>query len=262
MPTAVITIGLDPQIHLGPVTMSWHGVTIALGILLGGFVAARWARSRGLATEPLYTIVGLAAIGGVIGARLFYVLEHGGSLMGTHGYTFFGGVILAGLLIAGYVWGSALSARYLDAAALGLPLGVAIGRLGDVINGEHYGAASNFFLAVRNSSPHALTPNPHLAYLSGGLFEALLGLAIFALVWPLRDRLREPGSLAWLVVALFAVGRFLVLFTRSDPKGALGLANAQWTSIALLAISLAGWPLTARRPRLAPPRAAPSSPDS
>jgi prolipoprotein diacylglyceryltransferase len=81
-------------------------------------------------------------------------------------------------------------------------------------------------------------------------------------VWPLRDRLREPGSLAWLVVALFAVGRFLVLFTRSDPKGALGLANAQWTSIALLAISLAGWSLTARRRRLAPPRAAPSSPDS
>jgi phosphatidylglycerol---prolipoprotein diacylglyceryl transferase len=242
------------------VTLAWHGVMIALGILLGAAVAARWARARRLATEPLYTIVGLAAIGGAVGARLFYVLEHGGSLMDTHGYTFFGGVILAGLLIAGYVWGSSLSGRYLDAAALGLPLGVAIGRIGDVINGEHYGAASNLFLAVRNSNPHALTPNPHLAYLSGGLFEALLGLAIFVLVWPLRDRLRQPGALAWLVVALFAAGRFFVLFTRSDPKGALGLANAQWTSIALLVISLVGWSLTARRHRHSHPHGAATSP--
>jgi phosphatidylglycerol---prolipoprotein diacylglyceryl transferase len=261
MHTAVITVGLDPEIHLGPATVTWHGVTIALGILLGAAVAIRWARGRGLKTDPLYTIVALAAIGGVVGARLYYVLEHGGSLMGTHGYTFFGGVILAGLLIAGYVWGSALSGRYLDAAALGLPLGVAIGRIGDVINGEHYGAASNFFLAVRNSNPHALTPNPQLAYLNGGLFEALLGLVIFALVWPLRNRLRQPGALAWLVVALFAVGRFVVLFARSDPRGALGLANAQWTSIALLAVALTGWSLTARRHRLPVPRAATSPPE-
>ncbi len=247
MRTAVITIGIDPEIHLGPVTLTWHGLMIALGIGVGAVLAARWARERGLGADPLYAMTGLAAIGGLVGARLFYVLEHGGSLLGMHGYTFFGGVILAAPLIAGYVLRERLDARYLDAAALGLPLGVAIGRIGDVINGEHYGAASTFVLAVRNSNPHALTPNPHLAYQSGGLYEALLGLTIFALVWSLRDRVRQRGTLVWLVLALFATGRFFVLFVRSDPKGALGLANAQWTSIALLAIVLAGWSLTAHR---------------
>jgi phosphatidylglycerol:prolipoprotein diacylglycerol transferase len=257
MHTAIITIGIDPEIHLGPVTLTWHGLMIALGIVVGAVLAARWARARGLATDPLYSLTGLAAIGGIVGARSLYVLERGGPLLGMHGFTFFGGVILAGLLIAGYAWRERLDARYVDAAAFGLPLGVAVGRIADVINGEHYGSASTFPLAVRNSNPHALTPDPHLAYLSGGLFEALLGLAIFAIVWPLRDRVHQTGTLAWLVLGLFAVGRFFVQFARSDPKGALGLANAQWVSIALLAISLAGWSLMARLRRAAlPPVAA------
>jgi prolipoprotein diacylglyceryltransferase len=50
MHTAVITVGLDPEIHLGPATVTWHGVTIALGILLGAAVAIRWARGRSAAS--------------------------------------------------------------------------------------------------------------------------------------------------------------------------------------------------------------------
>jgi prolipoprotein diacylglyceryltransferase len=64
-----------------------------------------------------------------------------GPLFGTRGFTFDGGVILAAALIVGYVWRERLSGLYLDAVAVGLPLGVAIGRIGDVINGEHYGPA-------------------------------------------------------------------------------------------------------------------------
>lgn len=253
MHAAVITIGIDPEIHLGPVTLTWHGLLIALGIVAGAMLAARWARARGLATDPLYSLTGAAAIGGLVGARLLFVAERGGPLFGMHGYSFFGGVILGGLLVAGYAWRGRLDARYLDAAAFGLPLGVAVGRIADVINGEHYGTVSTFFLAVRNSNPHALTPNPHLAYLSGGLFEALLGLAIFAVVWPLRDRVLRSGTLAWLVLGLFAAGRFFVEFVRSDSKLALGLTNAQWVSVGLLAVSLAGWSLMSRLRRPALP---------
>jgi prolipoprotein diacylglyceryltransferase len=76
---------------------------------------------------------------------------------------------------------------------------VDIGRIGDVINGEHYGPASNYFLAVRNTHPDALTPTHNLAYHSGGLYEVLLGASVFAIAWPLRQRLsrgplRLPGS--------------------------------------------------------------------
>jgi phosphatidylglycerol:prolipoprotein diacylglycerol transferase len=245
---AVITIGIDPEIHLGPLTIAWHGLTIAIGIVIGGLLAARYLRERGLDTEPLFAIGALVALGGIIGGRLFYVLEHGGPVFGTRGFTFDGGFILAAGLIVGYVWRHRLGARYLDAVAVGLALGVAIGRIGDVINGEHYGPQSDFFLAVRNSHPDALTPNPDLAYHSGGLYEVLLASLIFAIAWPLRHRLRA-GSLTWLVVALFSLGRFFEFFARSDsPELALGLNNAQWTSLGLLAFTLAGWWLTIARP--------------
>jgi phosphatidylglycerol---prolipoprotein diacylglyceryl transferase len=245
---SVITINIDPDLHLGPLTVAWHGLTIAIGILVGGLAAARFARERGLDLDPLYTIGGLLALGGIVGGRLFYVLEHGGPLFGTRGFTFDGGVILAAMLIALYVWRHRLGARYLDVVAVGLPLGVAVGRIGDVINGEHYGPRSDFFLAVRNAHPDALTPNPAFAYHNGGLYEVLLGAAIFALVWPLRHRLRRPGDLAWLVLGLFAGGRFFEFFVRSDsPELALGLDNAQWASLGLLVIVALGWRLAARR---------------
>lgn len=252
---AVITVGIDPSIHLGPITLAWHGITIAIGILVGAVAATRWLRHRDLPTEPMHTFAVLAAVGGIVGARVFYLLEHDPGallapqrLIATNGFTFDGGVILAALLIAAYVHRSRLSGRYLDAAAAGLPLGVAIGRIGDVINGEHYGDRSNFLLAVRNSHPDALTPNPDYAYHNGGLYEVLLATIILTAIWPLRHRLKRPGDLAWLVLGLFAAGRFLEFFLRSDsPQLALGLNNAQWTSLALLAIVVIGRTLTAQR---------------
>jgi len=256
---AVIRIGIDPLVHLGPLTLAWHGITIALGILIGGVAAARWLRAYDLSVEPMYTFAGLAALGGICGARIFYLLEHdpGGllapeRLLSSRGFTFDGGVILAALLIAAYVQRTGLSGRYLDAAAAGLPLGVAIGRIGDVINGEHYGERSTFLLAVRNSHPDALTPNPNFAYQNGGLYEVLLAALILALIWPLRHRF-ESGDLAWLVLALFAAGRFFEFFLRGDsPQLALGLSNAQWTSVALLIAVVAGRTLTRRRLEIRP----------
>ena len=251
---AIITINIDPEIQLGPLTLAWHGLTIALGIFVGALIAARWLRERDLDVEQMYNFATLAAVGGIVGARIFYLVEHdpGGlvapdRLFSSYGFTFDGGVILASILIAGYVHRRRLSGRYLDACAAGLPLGVAIGRIGDVINGEHYGERSTFFLAVRNAHPAAETPDTVFAYHNGGLYEVLLAAAIFAVIWPLRHRLRRPGDLTWLVLALFAAGRFFLFFLRGDsPELALGLSNAQWTSIALLLVVIVGRVLTLR----------------
>jgi phosphatidylglycerol---prolipoprotein diacylglyceryl transferase len=177
--------------------------------------------------------------------------------LGTTGFTFYGGFIAAALGIAYYVRRERLSVSYLDAIAVGLPLGLAVGRIGDVINGEHYGPATTFFLGVRNTHPDALTPSPDLAYHSGGLYEVLIGAIVFAIAWPLRTRLQRPLALMWLVLALLAVGRFFEFFLRSDSADlALGLEIAQWTSLLLLAIASAGaWRTLARRP--APHRSPP-----
>jgi len=251
---AVLTIGVDPEIHLGPLTLAWHGLTIALGILIGAVAASRWLRERQLDVEPMYNIAGLAALGGIVGARIFYLLEHDpggllvpGRLIGDQGFTFDGGIVLAAVMIAVYVHRTGLSGRYLDAGAAGLPLGVAVGRIGDVINGEHYGERSTFLLAVRNAHPDALTPNSQFAYQNGGLYEVLLAAAIFVVVWPLRQRISRPGDLAWLVLGLFAAGRFFEFFLRGDsPQLALGLSNAQWTSLVLLIVVVGGRTFTKR----------------
>lgn len=233
----VIEIGIPPEFEVGPVTLAWHGIMIAVGILCGGVLAGWLLRREGLSTDPLSVIGLILVAGGVIGGRLFYVLEHGGELFSTRGYTFNGGVIAAAVGIAAYVWRAGLDRRYIDAVAVGLPLGVAIGRIGDVINGEHYGRQSDFFLAVRNSHPDALTPDPTVAFHSGGMMEVILGLVIFAIVFPLRDRLPRVGDAAWLVLGLFALGRFFEMFVRDDsPVLALGLDNAQWTSLAMIAV--------------------------
>lgn len=246
--SSAISIGIDPTIEVGPVSVAWHGLAIAIGIAVGSLTAAFDARRRGLDPERLYAIAAVVVLGALIGGRLFYLLEHGkladpGAWLSTTGFTFYGGFIAAALGIAYYVRRQRLSLFYFDAIAAGLPLGVAVGRVGDVINGEHYGPASDFFLAVRNTHPEALTPSPDLAYHSGGLYEVLLASIVFAIAWPLRKRLKRPLALMWLVVSLFAVGRFLQFFWRSDSAGlALGLETAQWTSLAILAaVAIGAW---------------------
>jgi len=247
-PAGVITIGIPPGLHLGPLTLMWHGLTIVLGIVLGGLLARRWVSERGLDPEPITNFMLLAGLGGIVGARLWYVMEHGGPLLGTRGFTFDGGLLLAAVIIAIYLRRTLLPVVYLDVAAAALPLGVAFGRIGDLINGEHYGPRSDFFLAVRNSNPDASTPNSAFAYQNGGLYEMLLATLIFLVVWPLRHRVRRPGAMVWLVLGLFAAGRFVEFFVRSDsPALALGLNNTQWASLGLLVLCIAGWALTSRR---------------
>ncbi|MEP6893102.1 MAG: prolipoprotein diacylglyceryl transferase [Gaiellaceae bacterium] len=255
MRQAVITIGIDPMIHLGPITLAWHGITIVAGIAIGGLFAARDARRRGLDPDPLQTM-GLILISlALVGSRAFYLAEHGGlgdpaAWIGNRGFTFYGGFILVAFGLAVYVWRTRISLGYLDAIAVGLPLGYAIGRIGDIINGEHYGPATTFFLGVRNTHPDADVPSPDVAYHNGGLYESLIGLATFAIVLALRHRLRQPLAMVWLVIALMSAGRFAEFFVRSDSETVgLGLETAQWTSIVLIVVAAVGLVVTARKRR-------------
>jgi phosphatidylglycerol:prolipoprotein diacylglycerol transferase len=260
--SGTITIGIDPYVSLGPLTLAWHGIAIAVGLVVGALMAGRIVRGYGLSPEPLLTLAGLAGGGGIVGGRLLYLIEHGRLLepaewLSNRGFSFNGGFAVAAAAIAGYVWRRGLSLRYLDAVAVALPLGIAVGRIGDVINGEHYGPPTNFFLGVRNTHPDADVPSPAVAYHSGGLYEVLLGLALLAVVWPLRHRLQRPTTAMWLVIGLLGAGRFAEFFYRSDSQTvALGLSSAQWTSLGLVAAALAGTLAVTRRP-LADSRPAP-----
>ena len=89
---SVITIGIDPTIELGPLTLAWHGITIALGILIGGLAAGSETRLRGLDTQPLQGIGMILVASALVGGRVFYLAERGQLLepaewLGTRGFT-------------------------------------------------------------------------------------------------------------------------------------------------------------------------------
>lgn len=254
MDLAVITIDLGPEIQLGPIAIAWHGLTIAIGLIVGGWLAIVAGRERGLDEVKLLDLVMLISISGIVGARIFFLIENDpGALLsptdwlGTRGFSFYGGIVFGVPAVALYLRRRRLSISYLDALAVGFPLGMALGRVGDVINGEHYGPVSDLPWAVRNANPAADTPDPTLAYQSGGLYEMALALLIFAVIWPLRKRFERPGTLLWRVIALYASGRFLMFFVRDDStQVALGLSYTQWTSLALLVIATAALAIAGR----------------
>jgi protein-S-isoprenylcysteine O-methyltransferase Ste14 len=105
-------------------------------------------------------------------------------------------------------------------------------------------------LAVRNTHPEALTPTPAIAYHSGGLYEVLIGAIVFAIAWPLRNRLRPwPLALIWLMLALLALGRFFEYSCAPTPTTSRWAQIAQWTRFLLLAIaSVDAWLTLGRRP--------------
>lgn len=254
MPLAEITIGIDPEIHLGPITLAWHGVGVAAGIAAGAWLAGRYADERGLSREHLLNLVVLIAFAGIVGARLFFLAEddpaalvNPGEWLGSRGFSFYGAMLLGVLAVGVALWRFGLDRTYLDALAAGFPLGIAVGRIGDVINGEHYGSPSDAPWAISYTHPDAEVPATGVAYHSGGLYEIVLGLVMLAVIWPLRHRFRAPLQLLWLVVAFYAAGRFVIFFFREDSDElAMGLSNGQWTSLALIAFSLAAAALAGR----------------
>lgn len=257
MGLGAITIGIDPELELGPLTIAWHGIGIAAGIATGGWLAGRFAAERGLSRDRLMNLVILIAFAGIVGSRLFYLAEqepaslvNPADWLGSRGFSFYGAMLLGTIAVAVYLWRQRLDRVYLDALAAGFPLGLAVGRIGDVINGEHHGGPSDQPWAIRYTHPDADVPSDDVAYHSGGLDEVVLGLVMFAIVWPLRHRFKTPTLLLWLVVGIYAAGRFVLFFFRDDSDElALGLSNGQWTSLALILIAGIASVLTVRRPR-------------
>lgn len=272
--SAVITIDIDPMVQSGPLTLTWHGVGIAAGIAVGTLVASRYGVRRGLDAGRIQELVLVVSLAGIVGARLLFLLEQApGDLLrpaewfGGRGFSFYGGMIFGTVAAALWARRHGLGTRHIDALAAGFPLGMAVGRGGDLINGEHYGPPTSLPWGIRYTHPEADVPSAAVAYHPGGLYEIVLALVLLAILWSLRRRLTAPGALLWIVIGLYAAGRFLMFFYRVDSDDlALGLDSSQWISLLLIAVAAVGLTAAARpgslgrvrallRPRLSRPRA-------
>ena len=247
-----------------PVLFEWNGITIgAYGVMLAlAFLAAdvlfrREMRRRGQNLDTATRVFWAAVIGGVVGGKALYLLDHwseflgdpGGVLLSTQGFAAYGGFILA---IAAILWIIRRSgddpAQVFDAAAPSLALAYGIARIGCQLAGDGcYGMPTD--LPWGMSYPDGIVPTAARVHPTP-LYEAAWSWALFALLWRRRTRVETPFGLffAWLFLA--AAGRFAVEFIRLNPRVWLDLTSSQWIALASLLAATAFWlALALRRPR-------------
>jgi len=237
---------MKPEIDILGVSVKTFGLTFALGFLACGAVVARRLRELDEPIDWAYEIVFAALIGGVLGARGYYVLQNynqvknnlAGSIFSGSGLVWYGGAIGGAIGVTLWMrWRGVLELRMFDMCATALALGYGIGRIGCQVSGDgDYGIRSSLPWAM--GYPHGTVPTPPgVRVQPTPIYETVTMCLLAYLLWQLRDRVR-PG----VVFALYLVGsgleRFLVEFIRRNKEVLVGLTAPQVESLVLLAIGL------------------------
>ncbi len=237
-----IKIGLDPTLfEVAGLEITWHGVFTALGVVVGVGVAAAFARRANYQDDMIYNVALALVIGGIIGARGLYVIENWSQFEDDLADIFAvntGGISIYGALIGGTVgaWGYAVITRVpnipkgADIAAMGAILGMATGRIGDIINGEHFAESTSLPWGVEYT--HSQPQHPAVAY------ELLGDVAIFLALVLIYSRIGRSGVTFFSWVFLYAALRLPISFLRLDDIVFLGLRTAQLIAIGAMAASL------------------------
>jgi phosphatidylglycerol---prolipoprotein diacylglyceryl transferase len=255
---------MQPEIHIGPLTLQTFGICFALAFLAAGFVVAKRLREWDKPPDWAYELVFCGLIGGIVGARIDYALQHwddvSGDLLGNlfsgSGLVWFGGAV--GGAIGVVLWAryrGMLNLALLDLCAVPLALGYAIGRIGCQLSGDgDYGVEWDGPWAM--SYPDGTVPTEAEVHPTP-VYETLAMGAVAYVLWRLRDRFR-PGILFALYLVLAGLERLLVEFIRRNDEVVLGLTQPQLISVAMIAAGVIWIAAVARSGGLA--RTAPATP--
>ena len=254
-------IGMDPDVFtVAGFVFTWHGLFTLISVVLGIYLATRWARHKGIVPDVVFTMTVWAIIGGIIGARLVHVIDWWSGYYRADLVEILalwnGGLDVFGALLGGLAGAWAYSAapglrlttrdvsffkvrvrvplpgidssratfgrlrHLMDVSALLLPLALAVGRIGGIINGAQVGRPTDMPWGITYTHPESLTnrayelqaTHPAVAY------EMLWDLCIFGVLWFLRDRVRPDGMFFGLFLVLYSVGRFFIGFLRYHDK--------------------------------------------
>ena len=260
----------------GDLAVSPHGVMTAIGFVVGAWLMVRRARLRGLGhryvpdvTEAVQELVMRLAIGAIVGARLFYVLNNLEAYLDAPlsalaiwqgGLTFLGGVAGAVIAVVPLVRRRGYRIMQLaDSAAPGLAAGLAIGRLGDLAIGEHLGppagtfplgwrcAASLYEPTTNSFLLEGLPPQPYptgiqpaqgcfdVAVHQTALYDLLAAALLFALLLAFERRPRWDGFFAAVAIYWYGTFRLLDDVLRPDRRW-FGLTGSQWAVVAAMGV--------------------------
>jgi len=230
-----------PYIHLGSFTIGTFGIMLWLAAVCGCW-ALHANFKRWKINADAISIVAIATVAGVIGAKLWHVLEDPQTLIhhpaavlfDRAGFAWFGGLVLgiAALLWQGRTYGIG-KLRMLDLCTVAATIGYGVGRLGCLISGDgDYGIPTK--LPWGMGFPHGLVPTPPgVRVHPTPIYELIVALLIAWVLWK-RGAPEHPkpvGQLTGEYLLLTGLARFLVEFIRINPKIYWGMSNAQVASI-------------------------------
>jgi phosphatidylglycerol:prolipoprotein diacylglycerol transferase len=287
------------RVHLGGrFAISPHGVGIAVGFLFGAWILGREAQRRGVLLEHVNQMVFWALVGAIVGARAFYVIAHWSEFASPVDTLkiWQGGISLLGGIAGAVLVNLPLMRRYrygffqvMDAAVIGLSFGIAFGRIGDLIIGDHLGKPTSWPLAFRYEGGlpagftcvagvcrETLQGGQQVVYARTGarllsatgrvlatgaglhqtaLYDMISATLLFLVLYLLSRSLRRLGVLTLTFGAWYGAMRVVEDFLRVD-KRFFGLTGSQWTGLTvsvLCVLTLLVWAVRApREPRVDP----------
>jgi phosphatidylglycerol---prolipoprotein diacylglyceryl transferase len=234
---------MQPEIHILGLSLGSFGIVFACGFLAAGAILVRRLRELGKPIDYAYEMAFAAMIGGLVGSRLYFIVENYdqvkhdllGSFFSGSGLVWYGGLIGGALAVFAWAyWRDMLNLGLLDLASVPLAMGYAIGRIGCQVSGDgDYGKPSSLPWAI--GYPHGTVPTPAGVRVQPTPIYETLAMALAAwFLWQLRDRFR-PGALFAMYLFIAGLERLLVEFVRRNHRIAIGLTAPQLESVALMA---------------------------
>jgi phosphatidylglycerol:prolipoprotein diacylglycerol transferase len=251
----MITIGIDPVIFsIGHFMIRWYGVIVIVAIGVSLWIAWREAKRNGLDEKHFNDAILWVIIAGLIGARLFHVIDHWpheyindpirALYIWEGGLAIWGAVIGGGLALAIFARRRHLRLSFLfDLAAPAVVLGQAIGRFACIITGDAMGKPTTGPFGFAYTNPEAMVPQLGVYYTPTPVYEIIMNFMIFGVVWRLRKKNLPDGVLFLIYLILYSAGRFVITFWSSYEIVAFGLNQAQLISLVALIV---GVPLLVR----------------
>ncbi len=249
-PEAVIDLPFDPDLVLGPFRTTWHSLFGVLAILAGSALGIRLIGDR-VRFADRYAVALAAVFGGLVMSRVFHVVDAWAVLYARDPLAVLvvwnGGASITGGIVGGVIAPLFVTrSRHLpagvifDRGILGVPFGMAIGRIGDLVNGEHWArACGGVSWCVRYTNTNSPGQREYVHPAVG--YELLCDLVILAILVALlrwTDRQRRHPHLPFVFLGLYGVARLALGAYRLDPLFAVGLSQAELVSIAFIAISV------------------------
>jgi len=225
---------LQPEIHIFGLTIQTFGLALGAAFLVAGWMVSKRLGELGRNVDFAYEMVFAALIGGLVGAKLWYIAENGGPLFSGTGLVFYGGLLGGALAVCAWAYyRGELDLQLADIVAPSLAAAYAIGRIGCQLAGDgDYGIPWDGPWAM--AYPDGTVPTTEEVHPTP-VYEAIVMGLVAWFLWRRRNSM-PPGGLFALYLVLAGTERFLIEFIRRNDEVLAGLSLAQLVALVMMAV--------------------------